>query len=62
MEQNRALWDRLLIHRGLLALARGERLGEQRGTYLLQAAIAACHARAATRDRYRLGEHHRALR
>jgi predicted RNA polymerase sigma factor len=48
MEQNRALWDRLLIHRGLLALARGERLGEQRGTYLLQAAIAACHAHAAT--------------
>jgi RNA polymerase sigma factor (sigma-70 family) len=48
MEQNRALWDRLLIHRGLLALARGERAGEQRGAYLLQAAIAACHARAAT--------------
>ncbi len=48
MEQNRALWDRMLIHRGLLALARGERLGERRGTYLLQAAIAACHARAAT--------------
>ena len=47
MEQNRTLWDRLLIHRGLLALARGERLGKQRGTYLLQAAIAACHARAA---------------
>ena len=48
MEQNRALWDRLLIHRGLLALARGEALGEARGPYLLQAAIAACHARAAT--------------
>ncbi|HEY0767496.1 MAG TPA: RNA polymerase sigma factor [Steroidobacteraceae bacterium] len=48
MEQNRALWDRLLIHRGLLALARGEALGETRGPYLLQAAIAACHARAAT--------------
>jgi RNA polymerase sigma factor (sigma-70 family) len=48
MEQNRALWDRLLIHRGLLALARGEALGEARGSYLLQAAIAACHARAAT--------------
>ena len=41
-------WDRLLIHRGLLALARGETLGESRGPYLLQAAIAACHARAAT--------------
>jgi RNA polymerase sigma factor (sigma-70 family) len=48
MEQNRTLWDRLLIHRGLLALARGEALGEARGSYLLQAAIAACHARAAT--------------
>jgi RNA polymerase sigma factor (sigma-70 family) len=47
MEQNRAQWDRLLIHRGLLALARGEALGELRGPYLLQAAIAACHARAA---------------
>src|SRR5262249_58673212 len=31
MQQNRMLWDRLLIHRGLLALARGEALGEQRG-------------------------------
>ena len=48
MDQNRALWDRLLIHRGLLALARGEALGETRGPYLLQAAIAACHARAMT--------------
>jgi len=45
-EQNRALWDRMLIHRGLVALARGEALGEARGPYLLQAAIAACHARA----------------
>jgi RNA polymerase sigma factor (sigma-70 family) len=48
MQQNRMLWDRLLIHRGLLALARGEALGEKRGPYLLQAAIAACHARAAS--------------
>ena len=48
MEQQRALWDRLLIHRGLIALARGHALGETRGPYLLQAAIAACHARAAT--------------
>jgi len=48
MRQNRMLWDRLLIHRGLLALARGEALGETRGPYLLQAAIAACHARAAS--------------
>ncbi|HEY6823630.1 MAG TPA: RNA polymerase sigma factor [Steroidobacteraceae bacterium] len=46
MQQNRALWDPLLIHRGLLALARGEALGATRGHYLLQAAIAACHARA----------------
>ena len=48
MQQNRMSWDRLLIHRGLLALARGEALGERRGPYLLQAAIAACHARAAS--------------
>ncbi|HEX4388301.1 MAG TPA: RNA polymerase sigma factor [Steroidobacteraceae bacterium] len=48
MDQNRALWDQLLIHRGLLAFARGAKLGESRGPYLLQAAIAACHARAAS--------------
>jgi RNA polymerase sigma factor (sigma-70 family) len=48
LEQNRALWDRVLIHRGLVALGRGESLGETRGPYLLQAGIAACHARAAT--------------
>jgi RNA polymerase sigma factor (sigma-70 family) len=48
LEQNRAQWDRVLIHRGLMALARGEALGETRGPYLLQAAIAACHARATT--------------
>jgi RNA polymerase sigma factor (sigma-70 family) len=47
-EQNRVLWDRVLIHRGLVGLARGEALGETRGPYLLQAAIAACHARALT--------------
>jgi RNA polymerase sigma factor (sigma-70 family) len=46
LDQNRALWDRLLIQRGLAALARGERLGTPRGPYLLQASIAACHARA----------------
>jgi len=45
--QNRALWDRLLIQRGLAALARVERLGGRRGMYALQASIAACHARAA---------------
>jgi len=49
-DQNRALWDRLLIRRGLAALARVEQLGGARGPYALQAAIAACHARAATAD------------
>ncbi|WP_049623960.1 RNA polymerase sigma factor [Frateuria defendens] len=50
-EQNRALWDRLAIRRGLDALARAERLGGALGPYALQAAIAACHARApATED------------
>jgi RNA polymerase sigma-70 factor (ECF subfamily) len=48
LEQNRARWDFLLIRRGLLALARAERLGGTRGPYVLQAAIAACHARART--------------
>jgi RNA polymerase sigma factor (sigma-70 family) len=50
LEQNRARWDQLLIRRGLAALARAERLGEERGPYVLQAAIAACHARARTAD------------
>jgi RNA polymerase sigma-70 factor (ECF subfamily) len=45
-EQDRALWDRLLIRRGLAALNRAERLGGVLGAYTLQAAIAACHARA----------------
>jgi RNA polymerase sigma-70 factor (ECF subfamily) len=48
LEQNRARWDRLLIGRGLAALERAERLGGAAGPYALQAAIAACHARAAT--------------
>ena len=48
MQQNRALWDLVLIQRGLQALGRGESLGETRGFYLLQASIAACHARAPT--------------
>jgi len=47
-DQDRALWDQLLIRRGLAALARGERLGVARGSYLLQAQIAACHARTRT--------------
>ncbi len=46
LEQNRASWDQLLIRRGLAALDRAERLGGTRGSYALQAAIAACHARA----------------
>ena len=49
-EQNRALWDRLLIQRGLAALARAEQLAVRRGPYTLQAAIAACHARAVDVD------------
>lgn len=50
LEQNRAHWDRLLIGRGLLALERAEKLGGAGGPYALQAAIAACHARALTAD------------
>jgi RNA polymerase sigma-70 factor (ECF subfamily) len=46
LEQNRASWDRLLINRGLAALERAEQLGGAPGPYTLQAAIAACHARA----------------
>ncbi len=48
LDQDRARWDRLLIGRGLGALARAEALGGARGPYALQAAIAACHARAHT--------------
>jgi RNA polymerase sigma factor (sigma-70 family) len=48
LEQNRGTWDRLLIQRGLDALARAESLGHGLGPYGLQAAIAACHARART--------------
>jgi RNA polymerase sigma factor (sigma-70 family) len=51
LEQNRAHWDQLLIRRGLAALDRAEKLREKidaRGPYLLQAEIAACHARART--------------
>lgn len=47
-EQNRARWDQLLIRRGLDALARAEALGGGDGPYALQAALAACHARART--------------
>jgi RNA polymerase sigma-70 factor, ECF subfamily len=48
LDQDRARWDRLLIRRGLAALARAEALGGALGPYALQAAIAACHARART--------------
>jgi predicted RNA polymerase sigma factor len=47
-EQNRGRWDQLLIRRGFTALLRAERLGGPPGPYVLQAAIAACHARART--------------
>jgi RNA polymerase sigma factor (sigma-70 family) len=49
-DQNRALWDQLLIRRGLAALERAEALGGADGPYALQAAIAACHARARTAE------------
>ena len=49
-DQNRAQWDQLLIRRGLSALRRAEELAAQDGRYVLQASIAACHARARTAD------------
>ena len=49
-DQDRARWDRILIRRGLAALGRAEQLGGALGPYALQAAIAACHARARTPD------------
>jgi predicted RNA polymerase sigma factor len=50
-DQDRTRWDRLLIEHGLAALDRGRRLQQPRGPYLLQAEIAACHARASAADR-----------
>ncbi len=50
LDQDRSRWDRLLIGRGLTALSRAEKLGKARGPYAIQAAIAACHARAVTPD------------
>lgn len=50
LEQNRGRWDQLLIHRGLASLARAEALGGARGPYAVQAALAACHARARTAE------------
>ena len=46
LDQDRSRWDQLLISRGLAALERSQKLGGARGPYTLQAAIAACHARA----------------
>ena len=46
LDQDRTRWDRLLIHRGLAAIQRAESLAEAPGSYLIQAKIAACHARA----------------
>jgi RNA polymerase sigma factor (sigma-70 family) len=48
LEQDRSRWDKLLIHRGLAALERSRALGGASGPYALQAALAACHARART--------------
>jgi predicted RNA polymerase sigma factor len=48
LDQDRARWDQVLIRRGLAALERAERRGGALGPYALQAAIAACHARART--------------
>ena len=50
LDQNRSRWDRLLIGRGLAALERADRAAEAPGPYHLQAAIAACHARARTAE------------
>ena len=50
LDQDRGRWDRLLIRRGLAALERAEALGSGYGSYTLQAAIAACHARARTAE------------
>jgi predicted RNA polymerase sigma factor len=64
LEQDRSRWDQLLIGRGLTALERAESLAETRGSYTLQAAIAACHARARTAaetDWHRIAELYREL-
>ena len=64
LEQDRSRWNQLLIHRGLAALERAESLSDTRGSYTLQAAIAACHARARTAeetDWHRIAELYREL-
>nr|WP_203910843.1 RNA polymerase sigma factor [Rhizocola hellebori] len=50
LDQNRARWDRLLVRRGLAGLQRAEQLTDSPGPYQVQAAIAACHARATTAE------------
>lgn len=50
LDQDRSRWDQLLVHRGLAALARAESLARPLGPYAIQAAIAACHARARSGD------------
>ncbi len=50
LDQDRSRWDHLLVRRGLAALSRAEQLGGRLGPYALQAAIAACHARARTAE------------
>jgi RNA polymerase sigma factor (sigma-70 family) len=50
LEQDRGRWDRLLINRGFAALLRAKKIGEPPGPYVLQAAIAACHAQARTAE------------
>jgi len=64
LDQDRARWDHVLVRRGLVALERAEALGGVRGPYALQAAIAACHARARTpaeTDWARIAELYQAL-
>ncbi|MHA6762605.1 RNA polymerase sigma factor [Streptacidiphilus sp. PAMC 29251] len=64
LDQDRSRWDQLLIRRGFAALARAESLGSAPGPYALQAAIAACHARAVTADEtdwHRIAELYAAL-
>ena len=51
LEQDRGKWDHLLVNRGLSALARAEKIAATRGPYLIQAEIAACHARARTNEK-----------
>jgi RNA polymerase sigma factor (sigma-70 family) len=55
LDQNRGLWDQLLIRRGLAALERAEELGGARGPYTLQAALAACPSRERARQRRLIG-------